>query len=186
MNLRSTLTLAALTSLAPLSLAAQVGTSGVAPDWSPEPKSYATTAALFADSIFASWDGEAKVTLRIRVLEIVGREPDRYMAGREITLEPGSGPLRLGDLLPARMIGRSAPVLRWTNEVFSVPGSFLGPSEWKPEHLEALTKNFPVDWEKEALLLIALTAVEERDLDTVSVVPLLVVRPYVVEASPDQ
>lgn len=177
MNLRSTLALATLIGLAPLSLAAQLGTSSVAPDWAPEPKSYATTEALFADSIFASWDGEEKVTLRIRVLEIVAREPDRYLAGREITIEPGSGPLRLADLLPAGLIGGGAPVMRWTNEVYAVPGSFLGPSGWKPEHLEALTKEFPVAWDTgEALLLIALTAVEERDLDTVSVVPLLVVR----------
>lgn len=177
MTLRYAAALVGWLGVAPLPLAAQLGTTSVAPDRSPEPRSYATTQALFADSIVASWDGEEKVTLRIRVAEFVAREPDRYLAGREITLEPGSGPLRLGDLLPAGMIGAGAPVVRWTNEVPSIPGSFLDPSGWKPEQLEVLTRSFPVDWDAgERLLIIGLTAVGERDLESVHVVPLLVVR----------
>ncbi len=178
MNLRSTLALATLIGLAPLSLAAQLGNSSVAPDWSPEPKRYATTEALFADSIFASWDGEQRVTVRLRVMEIVKGEPERFLAGGTFNLEPGSGPLRLADLMPAMLIGSGAPVVRWTNEVYSVPGTFLHPSGWDEKQLATLLENFPIDWTTEALLVIGLTAVEERELREVAVVPLLVVRPY--------
>src|SRR5690606_9024540 len=48
-------------------VSAQQGITSLGPDWSPEPKTYATTAALFADSLAVSWDGTKAVEVRLRV-----------------------------------------------------------------------------------------------------------------------
>ena len=186
MNRRAGIALAiVILGAAAVPLAAQQGVATVAPEWAEVVKTYATIEALFADSVFASWDGEQRVTVRLRVLEIVKGEPDRFLAGGTFDLEPGSGPLRLADLMPAMLIGSGAPVVRWTNEVYSVPGTFLHPSGWDEKQLATLLENFPIDWTTEALLVIGLTAVEERELPEVAVVPLLVVRPYHEEPPED-
>lgn len=165
----------------PAPLSAQLGTSSLAPDWAEEPKVYATTAALWADSLGLAWDGEAPITLRFRVLELVAGEPDRYVAGGTILMEPGSRLIVLQELMPAAMLGQGAEILRW-GQGWSMPGTFLHPSGWDPKVLAAsLKEELAVDWSKEAVLVLGMTAVEEGDLREVDIAPLFLVRPYVAE-----
>lgn len=164
---------------APLVASAQLGTSSLAPDWAEEPKVYATTAALWADSLGLAWDGEAPVTLRFRVLELVEGEPDRYVAGGTLLMEPGSRLIVLQELMPAALLGQGAEILRW-GQGWSMPGTFLHPSGWDPKVLAASMKEeLAVDWSTEAVLVLGMTAVDERDLREVDIAPLFLVRQYV-------
>lgn len=159
-------------------LGAQQGVTRLGPRHAESPQAYATTQALFADSLLVGWDGEEKTMVRLRVVEVVKGQVDRILAGRTHQLEPGPTLLRLEDLMPSGMIGRGAPVLRWTHEVPSLPGAMLTGEGWDDNELSNLLEHFPIDWTTEALLIIGLTAVEDRDLRKVGVMPFLVVRPY--------
>lgn len=159
-------------------LGAQQGFTNLGPQNAETPQVYATTEALFADSLLVAWDGEEKTMVRLRVVEVVKGQVERILSGGTHELEPGPTLLRLEDLLPAGMIGRGAPVLRWTYEVPSLPGAMLTGEGWDDKELANLIEQYPIDWTKEALLIIGLTAVEDRDMRKVGVMPFLVVRPY--------
>ncbi|MFN2317108.1 MAG: hypothetical protein ABR551_01270 [Gemmatimonadales bacterium] len=163
------------------SASAQLGTSSLAPEWAEEQRVYATTAAFWADSLGMAWDGEDTVTLRIRVVEIVQGEPDRYLAGGSLLMEPGSRLVVLEDLMPAALVGRGAEILRW-DQGWGMPATIMGPSGWDADVLRAgMREGFTVDWTREALLVVVFTAVEERDLREMRVVPMFLVRPFVME-----
>ncbi len=163
------------------SASAQLGTSSLAPEWAEEQRVYATTAAFWADSLGIAWDGEDTVTLRIRVVEIVQGEPDRYLAGGTVLMEPGSRLIVLEDLMPAALVGRGAEILRW-DQGYGMPATIMGPSGWDADVLRAgMREGFTVDWTREALLVVVFTAVEERDLREMRVAPIFLVRPFVAE-----
>lgn len=165
----------------PAPLSAQLGTSSLSPEWTEEPRVYATTAVLWADSLGLAWDGEAPITLRFRVLELVEGQPDRYLAGGTLLMEPGSRRVVLEELMPAALVGQGAEILRW-GQGWLAPGTFMHPSGWDPKVLaESLKEELAVDWSKEAVLVLAMTAVEEEDLREVDIAPLFLVRPYVAE-----
>jgi hypothetical protein len=167
-------------------VSAQQGITSLGPDWSPEPKTYATTAALFADSLAVSWDGTKAVEVRLRVADVVNGKVERFLTGRSFTLEPGSTRIVLQSLLPAGMIGRSAAVLGWAQAARMISGRAMAPEGWEDDLVATLfSDDFSVDWSKESLLLLALTAAEERDLREVDVMPLLVARPRPL-LEPDQ
>lgn len=178
MNRRSAMVLAAILVTATLPLAAQQGFTNLGPQNAESPQVYATTEALFADSLLVAWDGEEKTMVRLRIVEVVKGQVERILSGGTRELEPGPTLLRLEDMMPAGMIGRGAPVLRWTYEVPSVPGAMLTAEGWDDKELSSLLEQFPIDWTTEALLIIGLTAVEDQDLRKVGVMPFLVVRPY--------
>lgn len=178
------LLLAAVAAL-PAPLSAQLGTSSLAPEWAEEPRVYATTAALWADSLGLAWDGARAVTLRFRVMELVQGEPDRYLAGGTLLMEPGSRLIVLEELMPAALVGRGAEILRW-GQGWLAPGAFLDASGWDPKVLaSSMKEELAVDWSTEAVLVLGMTAVDEN-LREVDIAPLFLVRPYVAEpeASP--
>jgi hypothetical protein len=170
--------LAAFLVTAALPLTAQEGFTTVGPQNAESPQMYASTGALFADSLLVGWDGEEKTMVRLRIVEVVKGQVERILSGGTYELEPGPTLLRLEDLMPAGMIGRGAPILRWTHEVHSLPGAMLTGDGWDDKELTTLIEPFPIDWTKESLLIIGLTAVEDADLRKVGVMPFLVVRPY--------
>ena len=71
------------------------GTTSLSPHAAPAPQVYATTASLMADSLSLSWDGEAPVLIRLRIVEVIDGQGDRFLAGDTLTLESGSRFIRL-------------------------------------------------------------------------------------------
>lgn len=115
------------------------------------------------------------------MVEIVQGEPDRYLAGGTVLMEPGSRLIVLEDLMPAALVGRGAEILRW-DQGWGMPATIMGPSGWDADVLRAgMREEFTVDWTREALLVVVFTTVEERDLREMRVAPIFLVRPYVAE-----
>lgn len=154
------------------------GTMSLSPDWATVPKVYATTADLMEDSLGLSWDGEKPVLIRLRIVEVINGEGDRFLGGDTLTLEPGSRFVQLSQLLPTMMIGGDIPIVRWVaaSEVINAQG--LTGTYWKDQLLKSLiAEDAPVAWPTEALLVIGFSVEGAVGPDGAEILPMVVVRP---------
>lgn len=154
------------------------GTISLSPAFAPSPKAYATTASLMDDSLSLSWDGDKPVVVRLRIVEVINGQGDRFLAGDTLTLAPGSRFVRLSKLLPTMMIGGDLPVVRWTAAGQVISANGLTAKYWKDRLLESLiAEDAKVAWPTEALLVIGFNVEGTIGPDGPEMLPMLVVRP---------
>lgn len=159
-------------------IAAAQGTISLSPDWAETPKVYTTTASLMDDSLSLSWDGEKSVLIRLRIVEVINGEGDRFLAGDTLTLEPGSRFVKLSQLLPTLMIGGDLPVVRWAAAPEVIYANSLMAKYWKDRVVESLiTEDAPMAWPTEALLVIGFSIEGAVGPEGAEMLPMLVVRP---------
>lgn len=164
--------------LTPTAAIAAQGTVSLGPDWAPEPKVYASTGDLMADSLGLAWDGEAPVIVRLEIIEVINGSAERFVTGDTLTLAPGSRLIRLQDLVSPMVLGDELPVVRWAQASGVIEPRELTVDRWDNDLFPTLRgEELAINWETDAVLVIGMRLEGPGQPEEVFTLPFLVVRP---------